>query len=335
MGETAWTREFTPRDDGIHPSASPGWWEWWYFDADLDNGYTVAGTFHFGSPRPPASPDARFIEIALFDPEGNMRLVRRRYPKEECSALEDTCRVAIGPNVYEGEIPRYHVSFSEGDLGCDLVYDSLVQPYGPVETGWGGTTMYWAASASRSEIVGTITWDGRTMEVSGQGYHDHNWSDVPMSESTGAENAFWGRLYIGDWTLNWQGGRMVRKMDYRPAGRLIAYRKDRIVAVSDGGGGVVVDYTAGPDGVSHPQNIAIAYHDPGLVEGTIRLEVTRVLQHMDLHSRFKPFQRWFAGAYVGRPAYFRYRFDYDADLDIVGEKLIGTGSGWCEHHKMV
>ena len=335
MAETVWTREFTPRDDGIHRSDSPGRWEWWYFDADLDNGYTVAGTFHFGSPRPPAYPDARFLEIALYDPEGNRRMIRKRYPKDQCSALEETCKVVIGPNVFEGEILKYHLYFSEGEVGADLTYESMVQGYGPVETGWGGSTMWWAASASRSKVSGTLTWDGQTMGVKGEGYHDHNWSDVPMSESTGAENAFWGRLYIGDWTLNWQGGRMVRKMAYRPAGRLIAYKKDKIVAISDKGSGVGADFATSDTGIEYPQTITIVYDDPGLVEGEMKLKVTKVIEFMDLHSRFKPFQRWYAETFVGRPAYFRHRFDYDVDMTIVGERVTGKGCSWCEHHKMV
>ncbi len=59
-------RKVTPRDDALHFDPSPGRWEWWYFDADFDNGYVIAGTYHFGSPRPPANPDARFIEIGIY-----------------------------------------------------------------------------------------------------------------------------------------------------------------------------------------------------------------------------------------------------------------------------
>lgn len=56
---------------------------------------------------------------------------------------------------------------------------------------------------------------------------------------------------------------------------------------------------------------------------------------MDLHSRFRPFQRWFAETYVGRPAYFRYGVVYAADLAINGEEVKGTGTTWGEHHRFV
>ena len=91
--ETRWGFEIEPRDYALHPSDEPGWWEWWYFDADFENGYSIAGTFHFGSPRPPANRDARFIEIAVYDPEGNKRTIRKRHPVDQCYASEETCKV--------------------------------------------------------------------------------------------------------------------------------------------------------------------------------------------------------------------------------------------------
>ena len=37
--EKQWGLKVTPKDDAIHLSDSPERWEWWYFDADFDNGY--------------------------------------------------------------------------------------------------------------------------------------------------------------------------------------------------------------------------------------------------------------------------------------------------------
>jgi hypothetical protein len=99
-------KKVTPRDDALHFDHSPGWWEWWYFDADFDNGYMIAGTYHFGSPRPPANPDVRFIEIGIYDRKGNSKLIRKRYPKEQCSASEETCDVVIGPNIFKVRSPN-------------------------------------------------------------------------------------------------------------------------------------------------------------------------------------------------------------------------------------
>ena len=336
--ETRWGYEIEPCDYALHPSDAPGWWEWWYFDADLDNGYTIAGTFHFGSPRPPANPDVRFVEIALYDPEGNKRMVRKRYPKEQCSASEDTCKVVIGPNVFEGEIPRFQLFFQEGAQGCDLIYESLVEgfmPRGPTSS-IGAAVVGWVIPTARAKVSGTITWEGRTMEVKGDGYHDHNWSDAPMSGAGESEDllALMG-LPIGDWTLNFSGGRSRRKRGYKPYGVMYAYKKEKVVAVSEKGGGSGSDYAENALGIKYPQAYKLWWDEPGLVEGEIRLRLKQVIDFMDLHRRFKPFQRWFSETYVGRPAYFRYRLDYDVNVAILGERVTGQGHSWCEYHKFV
>ena len=335
--EKRWGREFTPRDDGLHPSDAPGWWEWWYFDADFENGYTMAGTFHFGSPRPPGHRDARFIEIAIYDPEGDKRSVRKRYPKEQCSALEETCKVVIGPNIFEGEIPKYHLYFSEGEQGCDLTYENMVEGYFPtipIDV-FGEAHVGWANSAARAKITGTITWDNKTIEVKGNGYHDHNWSDIPQSEAAGTGNGFFGRLCYGDWTFVWGAGQKLRRFNHHSTMLMMAYKKDKLVAFAQNGNLAMADYSISNLGIDYPQSVMLRWDEPGLVEGELSFKVKQVIEAMDLVSRLKPFQRWYANTFVGRPAYYRYRFDYDLDLTIVGERVTGKGSSWCEHHKLV
>ena len=341
-----WTREFLPKDDALHPCSIPGAWEWWYFDADFENGYTIAGTFHLGSPRPPANSDVRFIEIAMYDPEGNRRMIRKRYPKEQCSFSEEVCDVVIGPNYMRGQIPTYHIYMAEGDHGFDLTYESMVEGYIPEgepeidqALGWSGyppgTPPGWLVAQTRAKVTGKLTWDGKTMDVVGLGYHDHNFASRPYSEAGGNEHTFWGKLYMAEWTLNWIGGRMQRRNRYLPTGRVICFKGEKIVAITDKGGGIPSDFTTAETGVEWPQTIKVTYDDPGLVEGDINFKVTKRIEFMDLHSRFKPFQKWYAETFVGRPAYFRYRCDYDANLTIGGERVSDKGASWMEHHKMV
>lgn len=346
MTEKKLTREFTPKDDAFHPCIVPGAWEWWYFDAKLDNGYLLAGSFHFGSPRPPADSDARFIEVALYDPEGNKRLVRKRFNNNECSASEVSCKVVMGNNVIEGQIPRYHIVFNENNQGCDLNFESMVEGYIPEGQGLDaqpfdpsvyepGTPPGWVIPQCRAKVSGTITWDGNVMEVTGLGYRDHNFSHQPLSEASGVENVFWTKFYLGDYTLNVDAGRKVRKKAYEPMGKVIVYKNEKIIGVSNKVGGLGTDFKLDDSSIPWPQMITMAFNDEDLIEGRITCRVNKVLEFMDLHRRFKPFQKWFAETYKGKPAYRRYRFDYDAALEISGEKVSNTGMGWCEHHKMV
>jgi hypothetical protein len=326
-----WGLKVTPKDDAIHPSNSPERWEWWYFDADFDNGYNMIGTFHFGSPRPPANPDARFIEIALYDPKGNKRMVRKRYPKEECSAAEDKLDVVIGPNTFKGDLKKTHLFFSADGQGCSINYESMVEPYLPEEpTG----VSLWVVPHARAKVSGTLTWDGQTMDVKGEGYHDHNWYDKVMG-ATSAAYSLWTRIFVGDWTFNLYGGMDSRSIGGAPNGKMICYHKDKLVAVSKKAGGISSDYTTKEVSIEHPGTFRWYCNEPGLVDGEINFKTKNVLEFMDLHSRFKPFQKWYSEVFEGQPAYFRFRLDYDINLTILGEKVKDKGICWCEYHKFV
>ena len=330
-------RKVTPRDDAMHFDPSPGWWEWWYFDADFDNGYVIAGTYHFGSPRPPANPDARFIEIGIYDRKGNSKLIRKRYPKEQCSASEETCDVVIGPNTYKGDITHCRVYLSEGDQGCDLTYESMVEGCMIMEE-LQLPHLGWLVAQPRAKVTGTLTVDGKTMDVTGEGYQENMWASTPLS-GVMADRFYWNKLYIGDYTLCWTHAKGRRHLANPPIVTLLAAKKDEIVAISDKADLVDSNFTAEglPEelGIQYPRDFIVKWNDPGVIEGEIKYNTKGALGFFDLLSRFKPFQRQFARRYIGKPAYFRLDLTYEANLKLRGEKVSGKGKTWCEFHKMV
>jgi len=343
-----WGRAFVTNDNALHidPDSKDGAWEWWYFDADFENGYSIAGTYDLGSPRPPGNSEVRYIEISIYDPQGNKRLTRKRYPKDQCSFSSETCDVVIGPNFIRGEHPVYRFCMSEGDQGFDVTYEGLVEGYIqpenipvpdltlPESIFAPGAPPQWTVPIGRGEVTGKLTWDGKTMDVVGEGYHDHNWEDYPLAHGMLVGQTMWGWLHIGEWTFNWTGGTMLRRNKNKGTGRIICYKGEKIVAIGYKGGGFGSNYTTeGTGSIAWPRTIELVYNEPGLVEGTINLNITQLLEFWDLHARFKPFQRWYAEAFIGRPSYFRYRFDYDADITVIGERVRGKGQGRMEHHQ--
>ena len=158
--------EYVEADEGLHwDPTSNSWWDWWYFDADFDNGYTLVTTYHFGSPHSP-EPEARFIEFVIYDPERNSYFIRKRYPLEDCACADGTCDVVMGHNTIKGEgIKKWTLKFSEGELGCDCVWEGLVEgvvswahsrgaPRRPeLPRAPGGAPR----AAARAKVTGTIT----------------------------------------------------------------------------------------------------------------------------------------------------------------------------------
>jgi len=323
----------TDKDDAIHVLDSPEWWEWWYFDADFDNGYNMIGTFHFGSPRAPANPDVRFIEIALYDPAGNKKLVRKRYPKEQCTAAEDHLDVSMGPNTYKGNLKKTHLHFEADGQGCDITYEALVEPYLPEENLT--EPVGWLNPHARAKVSGTLTWDGKTMEVKGEGYHDHNWGSIVLGSKGTPEDTLWTRIFVNDWVVNIYGGLNLRRDGHGPQGKALIYHKDKLVVVTKKVGGIASDPVIKEGSITYPGTFKMVCNDPGVLEGEVTFKTKQVLEFMDLLARFKPFQKWYTELAVGHPAYFRFRLEYDINLTVHGEKIKDKGTCWCEYHKFV
>jgi hypothetical protein len=57
----------------------------------------------------------------------------------------------------------------------------------------------WLPSVPQGNIEGTLTIDGQSRQVTGVGYHDHNWGDVSLLDLL--HNWFWGRAQIGNYSV--------------------------------------------------------------------------------------------------------------------------------------
>jgi hypothetical protein len=321
-----WDERIFPDPSAYRPDPSPTAFNWWYNDADFDNGYMMVISYHFGLHRPPGDAERRFIEFVLHDPEGNRHRLAPRFSKEECTASEEMCHVVMRHNFCRAENGNYRVYFSEGELGCDLTYEPMVPGYQADLSALPGVseTFRWYMISIKSRVKGTIRVGGKTVDVCGYGYQEHAWDCVPMGLA-GLENAFWGKIYQGDWSILWQGD--------TASGSLFVGKGNKMILESTKGSCHPFDFTTKDTRVERPEVIVFKVDDPGRGGGEIRFKVVKPILYADLLRRFKPFQKWFTEAYFGKAAYLRYRLKYDMNLRILGEKVTGKGVSWCEHHK--
>lgn len=117
----------------------------------------------------------------------------------------DQCALHFGPHSAVGDLNKYRVIVEpiEG-VGVELSYEALVEPYRPGGTAQialtgDGEFHYGIQPVARCRVSGTVTVDGKTIDVTGQGYHDHQWSDVDLLESW--HHWLWGRLYTEHYTV--------------------------------------------------------------------------------------------------------------------------------------
>jgi hypothetical protein len=193
-------KEIEVREDGRRTPISSDYFEWWYFDGLLDDGTVVVVWFGdnwlYGSHK-------RAVNIELTPPGKPTRRIMRTFDDPGAFA-SDQANVQIGPHNFKGNLQAYaiHVDATEtGGVGCDLTLHRRVASYRPA-TGYikaGDSFFAWLVAVPEGAVTGTLTADGATRQVTGSGYHDHNWGNVSPADLF--DNWWWGRGRSGDHTI--------------------------------------------------------------------------------------------------------------------------------------
>lgn len=188
-------------DDTLHPYDNPEYYEWWYFDARFDNGYSCVATFHWRNPF--TFPHIPTVQVFIYTPDGKKHIGMAAIDVKECSSSPEKCDVKMGSNFARQEGNNYVISMRARKFGVDLTYSREVQGWKQNGTGYlfdqGGKKQGWVIAAPRSAVKGTIHIDGTDVPVSGRGYHDKNWANSNIEDCF--SGWYWGRLYSNDYTL--------------------------------------------------------------------------------------------------------------------------------------
>jgi hypothetical protein len=187
-------------EDGRRTPKSADTFEWWYFDGLLDDGTVVVVWFgdnwFFGSHN-------RAVTMELTPPGKPTRRVMRTF-EEPGSFSSESADIKIGPHQFKGDLDTYsiHVDSAEtGGIGCELTLRRRVASYRPA-TGYieaGKRFFAWLVPVPEGAVTGTLTTDGVTWEVTGSGYHDHNWGNVSPAKLF--DSWWWGRGRSGEHTI--------------------------------------------------------------------------------------------------------------------------------------
>lgn len=189
------------RDDAFHGGGVLPLTEWWYFDAVFDNGYSaemsvrVLGAMKHGFV---------FSRLAIYNEGRMVANSESSYSMKEFSASVEVPLVQINnKTVITGTYDNgtgnfvYNVSF-------DFPQSAVMLHFVGCTKGWKQRQQagdWWAVVLPRADVIGTITVENSTMNVAGNGYHDHNW-DVTTRMCL---NFGWfrGRLNSLNYTATW------------------------------------------------------------------------------------------------------------------------------------
>ena len=183
---------------------APGQFEWWYTDGHLSNGMTFVASYHLevgagGEVEP-------YVTFNLADQDGVIADQKILVDSADATFDRDICDVHVGSHYLKSldGLNRYEIFVNAEDNegnGLHLFLDRLVQSYSPGPDAGSnppGPYFRWVCAVPNGELMGTVTVRGQTHEVSGSGYHDHNWGNVPMGVLV--HDWHWARGQAGEYT---------------------------------------------------------------------------------------------------------------------------------------
>lgn len=188
-------------DDAFHNSNELQYTEWWYFDAEFSNNYTMQFSIHVYN-----IVTISFIAVNydVYHYGKSISEHRTIYPlsafnlssEEPDIFLKDTTLQMVGFLGPQQDKLYYHISYCIENSSMDLYYEGMTE-------GWKGTTTAgnWAVMLPKASVTGTLIVNDTRMKVNGLGYHDHNWN---VTVSAGLNFGWiWGKTNSGTYTLTW------------------------------------------------------------------------------------------------------------------------------------
>jgi hypothetical protein len=192
-------------EDGQRIGTERGRYEWWYFDAHLDDGATVVVVFYTKPNVSPNRPLAPRITIDLTLPDGRDFVKFLDTRPELFNASKSGCDVRIGTNRFVGDLNRYHITATIEEISVDIELTGDVRAWraksGHLYFGAEGQEKLFAWLPAVPHGLASVRYSIGNEEhrASGSGYHDHNWGDVPMQ--TLMHDWYWARASVGPYTI--------------------------------------------------------------------------------------------------------------------------------------
>lgn len=192
-------------EDGMRTTGDEGTYEWWYTDAEFDDGTTIVAVFFTkngfdvpGKAHPRATLDITY-------PDGTK--IYRKIEAEEGQVLEaskEYCDVEIGSASLKYVDGNYELKFVDNDLEYELFMESTLPMWRPETGHWyfgddRKDFFAWFVAQPSSTVTGKLIVSGEEKALKGTGYHDHNWGNIPMNEVI--NHWYWGRAKVEDYDI--------------------------------------------------------------------------------------------------------------------------------------
>jgi hypothetical protein len=224
-----------PFEDGARTDGRAGTYEWWYFDAHLEDGTKLVVVFMDKDLASPQKPLAPLIRLNLDLADGRSFEKLATFEPEAWSAATDGADVRIAGNSFSGDLHRYRITACIDEIEVDVTLVGQISPWRP-ETGY---LLYgpkrdlefgWLPAVPQGSVTGTYRIGEETHIATGIGYHDHNWGNVGLTEII--HDWYWARGQAGPYSVIASYITGHKKYDYAPLTIFLLAKDGKVVADS-------------------------------------------------------------------------------------------------------
>lgn len=316
-------------EDGLRTDPTKKSFEWWYFDANLDDGSTIVLTVYTKEPANSSGPQIPKIDVIFTDPDGKKQEFTKIYPVSEFSASKEKCDIKMGPNSISGDLKDYKIHLDYSGINADIEFKRVAPSYStrkedddkPEYFGWFPAIPY-------GTVKGTITIDGMTKEFTGNGYHDHNWGIIDIKDV--CSYWYWGRGNADGYYMIFTVMILPKILGGKHASILYLAKDDKIlIGDSNHLDLSKTNITPSTPKFGHlPSKLTFTYADESNnVEFT--LSNPKLIVALDPLSDEVWWKKILTRLF-SKPWYVRYNSDLELTVDMKGKKVIKKGNGLYE-----
>ena len=187
-------------EDAMRTNSKNGEYEWWYFDAKLNDGSVVVAYFWTLT----ALKDIFFIGVNYNKYDGTEYKKIKYFNKKDILISKKQFDVKYGKNIFKGDLSKYSIKINPEDFdgfGFDIELDSKIPSYRPQDgiVNAGNDYFAWLAAVPNGKVNGTLYFGGKENSIEGEGYHDHNWGNTPLQRLF--DDWLWFRGTVGEYTI--------------------------------------------------------------------------------------------------------------------------------------
>jgi hypothetical protein len=195
-------------DNAYHDPNGLYSYEWWYFDATLENGYSAQISIRCLSV---LYRTIFFIGLNLYNDGITLVNNQKIYINEEItvSLVEPLIKVD-GKEIFKGYIDEetqdwiFLLNLEMDGIEIDFEFVGETQGWKGLVPGIG----WWGVVLPKALVTGTLTIYGVELDVTGTGYHDHNWHITAIAGMN--YGWYWGKINSESYSITWADVKMTR-----------------------------------------------------------------------------------------------------------------------------